>query len=207
MARTLQIKRGLAAMLPTLAVGEFGLTTDTKKLYIGTSSGNLEVGGLPTIGGTMTGDLNMGGKSIKSALNISTAGISTSIVGSDSGVVQFDAQLDMGEYPLTGLVAPINALDAANKQYVDAIKSTQVSANLTTTWAGSGPYTQAVTIAGMTSTKNGMVGLAPSANAAQREAAKAASLMLTSQGTNTITITADGDKPTVALPIVVTMLG
>ena len=88
-----------------------------------------------------------------------------------------------------------------------AVPSTQVSATLTTAWSGAGPFTQAVTIAGMTATKNGIIGLAPTATAAERAAAKAASLMLTSQGTDTITITADGDKPTIALPIVVTMMG
>ena len=88
-----------------------------------------------------------------------------------------------------------------------AVPSTQVSATLTTTWSGTGPFTQAVAITGMTATKNGIIGLAPTATAAARAAAKVASLMLTSQGTNTITITADGDKPTIALPIIVTMLG
>ena len=89
-----------------------------------------------------------------------------------------------------------------------AVPSTQVSATLTTTWVGTAvPYTQAVTITGMTATKNGIIGLAPTATAAERTAAKAASLMLTSQDTNTITITADGNKPMIALPIVVTMLG
>ena len=88
-----------------------------------------------------------------------------------------------------------------------AVPSTQVSATLTTAWSGTGPFTQAVTIAGMTATKNGIIGLAPTATAAERAAAKAASLMLTSQGTDTITTTADGDKPTIALPIVVTMMG
>ena len=88
-----------------------------------------------------------------------------------------------------------------------AVPSTQVSATLTTTWSGTGPFTQAVAITGMTATKNGIIGLALTATAAERAAAKAASLMLTSQGTDTITITADGDKPTIALPIVVTMMG
>jgi hypothetical protein len=36
----LQIKRGILANLPTLAVGEFAFTTDVKNLYIGTSGGN-----------------------------------------------------------------------------------------------------------------------------------------------------------------------
>ncbi len=36
----LQLRRGLVSALPTLAEGELGYATDTKDLYIGTSSGN-----------------------------------------------------------------------------------------------------------------------------------------------------------------------
>lgn len=43
MARKLQIKRGRQAKLPKLSEGEFGLTTDQKKLYIGHSAGNIRV--------------------------------------------------------------------------------------------------------------------------------------------------------------------
>lgn len=41
----IKIKRGLAENLPTLETGELALTTDTKKVYVGTSDGNKEVGG------------------------------------------------------------------------------------------------------------------------------------------------------------------
>lgn len=37
------IKRGLKANLPVLAVGELALCTDTKELFIGTSTGNLDI--------------------------------------------------------------------------------------------------------------------------------------------------------------------
>jgi hypothetical protein len=37
------IRKGLATNLPTLNEGEFGLSTDTKELYIGTSGGNYEL--------------------------------------------------------------------------------------------------------------------------------------------------------------------
>ena len=39
----LQIKRGTKAALPTLAEGEYGLTTDTKELFIGGPNGNLQI--------------------------------------------------------------------------------------------------------------------------------------------------------------------
>ena len=44
MSQTIQIKRGLKANIPTLAVGELGFCTDTKEVYIGDGSTNIFVG-------------------------------------------------------------------------------------------------------------------------------------------------------------------
>jgi hypothetical protein len=41
--KKIRIRRGLQADLPTLDIGEFGFTTDTNKLYIGSAGGNLLV--------------------------------------------------------------------------------------------------------------------------------------------------------------------
>lgn len=43
MADTIQIRRGVKDSLPTLKVGEFGLCTDTKELFIGLGEKNLPV--------------------------------------------------------------------------------------------------------------------------------------------------------------------
>jgi hypothetical protein len=40
---TIKVKRGLKANVPTLSDGEFGLATDTKELFIGNSSGNIQM--------------------------------------------------------------------------------------------------------------------------------------------------------------------
>ena len=70
MAVKIQVKRGTKAGLPALAPGEFGLTTDTFELYIGTSNGNKQLGTLELSdgrylklsGGSLTGNLT--GKNI-----------------------------------------------------------------------------------------------------------------------------------------------
>jgi hypothetical protein len=42
----IKFKRGLKASLPTLNEGEPGFTTDTKEVFIGTSSGNIQLGNM-----------------------------------------------------------------------------------------------------------------------------------------------------------------
>jgi hypothetical protein len=39
-----RVRRGVAAHLPTLEEGEWGLTTDTHEVYMGTSDGNIKIG-------------------------------------------------------------------------------------------------------------------------------------------------------------------
>lgn len=154
----------------------------------------------------MSGNLNMVFSGITFAESVIAASDSENlIINTDS----IDLSSLNGTYvPIMGVETPTGNYYAANKIYVDTKSAgAAVSTTLSTTWSGSGPYTQNITITGMTSTKNGHVGIAPSATKAQRDAARAAQLQLTSQGTNTVTITADGTKPTVTIPIVVTMLG
>lgn len=54
MANKIQVKRGLKAQLPTLAVGEPALTTDTKDVFIGHTDGNLELATMLDIGDMST---------------------------------------------------------------------------------------------------------------------------------------------------------
>jgi hypothetical protein len=43
MSKTIQVKRGTLANLPTLQEGELGFTTDTHAFYIGDSTGNIQI--------------------------------------------------------------------------------------------------------------------------------------------------------------------
>lgn len=43
MGQKIQIRRGAEANLPSFRSGEFGLTEDTKKVFIGTPTGNVEM--------------------------------------------------------------------------------------------------------------------------------------------------------------------
>ena len=61
---TIRLKRGLETSLPTLAEGEPAFTTDTKLVYVGTDSGNIEVGGI--------GSIFQGGNAFSTPLSIGT---------------------------------------------------------------------------------------------------------------------------------------
>ena len=85
---------------------------------------------------------------------------------------------------------------------------TEVSAVLAAaSWSGNGPYTQAVPIAGMTADAKAVFGLPHTVTGVQYWEAAEALLRVTSQGDNTVTITAEGYKPTVDIPILIQIVG
>lgn len=62
MAVTIKLRRGVKSSMPTLAVGEVAITTDTYELFVGTPGGNKLVGEetfLKLTGGTLTGFLTL----------------------------------------------------------------------------------------------------------------------------------------------------
>lgn len=84
---------------------------------------------------------------------------------------------------------------------------TSVTATATAAgWSGDIPV-QTITVAGMTATSIAWVGLPETATAQQRDAARKAVMSPTAQGAGTITLTCDGAKPTVDIPIIVYLSG
>lgn len=115
------------------------------------------------------------------------------------GVVRYDEAQTLSE-----------AQRAQARTNIDAPhKSKEYTATLTAAgWTGDEvPYTQVVTISGLAADAHLIVGLAPTATAEQVEAAAAAMLLATAQAAGSITISAFGDKPEAALPILIMEVG
>lgn len=87
--------------------------------------------------------------------------------------------------------------------------ATEYTGSLTVAgWTGSdAPYTQSVTVTGLAADAHLIVGIAPSATAEQVEAAANAMLLATAQAAGSITISAFGDKPDAAIPILIMEVG
>ena len=77
---------------------------------------------------------------------------------------------------------------------------------LVSAWSSTAPYSQVLTISGITANTNGVIGVADTATRSQYEVAAAANLRKIAQGTNTVTIMAYGEKPTTNIPIEIIVL-
>lgn len=155
------------------------------------------------------------GLAIKNYINQNVVPAINNYVADNDGLLDksggtMTGSINMNGHKVTGLANPSNAEDAANKSYVDtglsAAKTVTVSETLTVAgWSASAPYTQAVSISGLTNTKNALVypvyGTDTSTNLALKEACGMVSFA--SRSGNTITFTCLEDKPTVAIPITV----
>ena len=73
-------------------------------------------------------------------------------------------------------------------------------------WSGdSAPYTQTISVSGMTADINGIIGIAKGASENVREAARYAALAVTGQAAGTLTISADGVLPEIDIPVSIIM--
>lgn len=74
-------------------------------------------------------------------------------------------------------------------------------------WNGAyAPFTQTISVSGITANSDGMASLSPSCTAEEREEARKSVLGVTGQGNGVITIIADGEKPLINIPITVIIL-
>lgn len=116
-------------------------------------------------------------------------------------------------WELIGTTA-IDLSDYAKISYVDeqaaakADKSTAIDLTLTADWVGSAaPYTQTVAVPGITSAANCIYDVAADVTAAQLEAYETARIVVRVQGADSLTFSAFGDKPVVAIPLTVVIVG
>ena len=116
----------------------------------------------------------------------------------------------MNSHQIKVLGAPTDSADAATKGYVDTAlsnaKTIAKTATLTAAgWSASAPYTQSVTVSGLTDTKRAMAYPVYGSNTATNLALKEACGMVSfaSRSGSVLTFTCLEDKPTVNIPITV----
>lgn len=179
------------------------------------SDGNVDltagdVGALPTTGGSMTGEIAMNGQPI-SGLNDPTENDQAArkkYVDDKAGALlpksggTMTGAIAMGGNKVTGLGTPEADTDAATKGYVDGKRATY-TATLSTTWTGSGPYTQTVAVSGILATDMPHIMPAYSSDNATAIAQKKAwsCVSKAEAAAGGIKFTCFEDKPTTAVPL------
>ena len=206
--------------IPTVAQGEYLWTRVTLKFNTGSAVTSYSVSrmGIDGTGAVSTVCGVAPNSSGNVDLSASDVGALAASGGTVTGNILLDGYLTMGVGRqivmegnlVTGLGAPSDNADAANKSYVDTalngVKTVSVSATLTVAgWTGSAPYVQSVTITGLTDAKKAMAypvyGSDTPANIALKEAC--GMVGFASRSGSTLTFTCLEDKPTVNIPITV----
>lgn len=79
---------------------------------------------------------------------------------------------------------------------------------LASAWVGvNAPFTQELSVEGLTATQNGVIDVAHDATATQREIAREAMLSVIGQADCSLTIAADGEMPEFDIPVYIILLG
>ena len=109
----------------------------------------------------------------------------------------------------------MNGTENSNMVKIDAAigekANSSVAINTTllaSAWVGvDAPYTQTLTISGLTASQNGTISVAHNATAEQREIAREAMLSVIGQADGALTIAADGEMPERDIPVYIILLG
>lgn len=109
----------------------------------------------------------------------------------------------------------INGTDNSNMIKIDAAlgekanKSDTIEAVLyADSWSGeTNPYTQHIAVDGLGANQNGSIAISHSADIEQRNNARDALLAIVGQEDGGLTISADGELPSVDIPVVIILLG
>lgn len=90
-----------------------------------------------------------------------------------------------------------------------ADKSVSIITTLSATaWSGlDSPFTQVLSVEGLSAAHNGYISVAHGATAEQREIAREAMLSVTGQDDGELTIVADGEMPEQDIPVLIIILG
>lgn len=109
----------------------------------------------------------------------------------------------------------MNGTEDSNMVKIDAALAEKanhsVAINVTllaNAWTGANaPFTQVVTVEGLTASQNGIIDVAHDSTALQREIAREAILSVVGQEDGLLTIAADGEMPTDDIPMYIILLG
>lgn len=109
----------------------------------------------------------------------------------------------------------MNGTESSNMVKIDtalgekANSSVLVSVTLlASAWTGiDSPFTQDITVTGLTATQNGTISVAHNATFEQREMAREALLSVVGQEDGKLTIAADGEMPDIDIPVYIILLG
>lgn len=148
-------------------------------------------------------------------LKVSVESLSNNIDANNSRVTDIQSDINSVKTEMDTQIGAINAdlntkIGAINSAVESkADKSVSVEADLLSdAWEGeSAPYSQSVNTEGVTAECNGSASLSSRATSEQRNAARDAWLAISSQGDGVLTIAADGEKPTIDIPITIILFG
>lgn len=192
--------------IPTVAQGKYLWTRVTLTFNTGSAVTSYSVSRMGLDG---TGAVSkVCGKEPNSNGNVELEAENVGALPSAGGLMT--GNIVMNSHQIKVLGAPTDSADAATKGYIDTAlsnaKTIAKTATLTAAgWSASAPYTQSVTVSGLTDTKRAMAypvyGSNTSTNLALKEACGMVSFA--SRSGSTLTFTCLEDKPTVAIPITV----